>query len=62
MQGPAVFWGAEGVSYRGSVEEVEDGMVLVYYECDRKYVWHNFGKDSCTYKLIEPAAHTLSQI
>jgi hypothetical protein len=57
-----VHWSAEAATFRGSVERAEDGMVLVYYPCDRKRVWHNFGQDGCTCTVIEPAAHTLATL
>jgi hypothetical protein len=57
-----VHWSAGDTTFRGSVEREEDGMVLVYYPCDRKRVWHDFGQDGCTCTVVEPAAHTLATL
>jgi len=52
----------DGKTYRGDVVQVRPTAVLVHYECDHTRVWHNFDKDGCSPVVVEPAAHTLSQI
>lgn len=56
-----VFWSAEGETYRGQVEKV-DGMILIYYPCDRKRKWHDFDKDECSFTIVEPPAKKLTKI
>ena len=57
-----VLWSAEAATYRGIVERLVDNMILVYYPCDRKRVWHNFGQDGCTCNVVEPAGHKLAML
>ena len=57
-----IHWSAEGTTYRGSVVRVDPDSVLVHYPCDRTPVWHDFDKDECTCEVVEPAAHTLTQL
>jgi len=57
-----VHWSAVPATYRGSVERAEDGLVLVFYPCDRTRKWHDFGQDGCSCTVIEPAAHMLATL
>ena len=58
-----VTW-ADGETYRGSVKAFDEKrqQSLMHYPCDGKQRWHNFDKDACTFKVVEPAAHTLATL
>ena len=57
-----VLWSAVPATYRSSVERAEDGLVLVFYPCDRTRKWHDFGQDGCSCTVVEPAAYMLATL
>ena len=64
----SVTWPRMGRTYRGEVvgTAVKHGVegVVVYYECDGKESWHDFGEldGGCTFAVLEPPVHMLDQI
>jgi hypothetical protein len=57
-----VHWSGEGMTYRGQVEKYDDGMVLLFYPCDKKRKWHDFCADGCTVTVVEPPGHLLASL
>ena len=50
-----VYWRADDTVFRGTVDMVEDGQVLVHYPSTRRLIWHD-GQDGCSFTLVEAEA------
>ena len=50
-----VYWRADDTVFRGTVDMVEDGQVLVHYPSTRRLIWHD-GQDGCSFTLVETEA------